>query len=334
MSITYLASMTNILNELLLEYGHDPKAFFDRMAIDPAAKRTPGARIPYETYARLWIEAAKVIEDPCFVIKAAKYYHPSYMHALGYAWMASGTLREAFHRMARYTRVISDAAMVICTDEGSDFSVELKSRLESPHLEITMIAGLAVILSLCRANYGQNLKPTLVHLTYKAPACSEQYSDFFKSELSFDKRRNRIAFSRQDIDKPLSSSNALLAEVNDQVIEKYLELLNKDDIVTRAKTLIVDMLPSGNLSLEKMAGRLNMSIRSLQREFAKHGKTFIKVLAETRLELARGYLKDPHVRLEEIAFMLGYSEYSTFSRFVKKHTNLSPKIYRERLKID
>ena len=66
---------------------------------------------------------------------------------------------------------------------------------------------------------------------------------------------------------------------------------------------------------------------------AKNEKTFMKVLAETRLELAKGYLKDPNTRLEEIAFMLGYSEYSTFSRFVKKHTLYSPISYREKLMV-
>ena len=232
MPITYLASMTNILRELLEEYGHDPKAFFDRMGVDMGAARQPGARIPYETYAQLWTEATKLVDDPCFVAKAAEHYHPSYMHALGYAWMASSTLREAFGRMERYTRVISDAAMVICTDEGSDFSVELKSRFESAHLEITMI---------------------------------------------------------------------------------------------------VDMLPSGSVTIGKMADRLNMSIRSLQRELARHEKTFIQLLAEIRLHLAEGYLKDPGNRLEEIAFMLGFSEYSTFSRFVKKHTQYSPSSFREKL---
>ena len=202
--------------------------------------------------------------------------------------------------MERYTRVISDAAMVICEDEGNEFSVELKSRFESEHLEITMIVGLAVILSLCRANYGQNLVPTLVHLTYKAPVCSEEYANFFRSELLFEKERNRIAFSREDIDKPLTSSNALLAEVNDQVIIKYMAQLDEDDIIGRTKALIVDMLPSGSVTIGKIADRLNMSIRSLQRELARHEKTFIHLLAETRLHLAEGYLKDPGNRLEEI----------------------------------
>lgn len=330
MSVTYLASMTNILKELLEEFGCDPKPLFDRMDIDMGATRLPGARIPYETYAQLWVEAAKIVGDPCFVIKAAEHYHPSYMHALGYAWMASNTLREAFGRMQRYTRVISDAAILTCTDEDNDFSVELKSRFESPHLEITMIAGLAVILSLCRSNYGQSLNPTLVHLTYKALDCSERYYDFFKSDVSFEKERNRIAFSQEDVDKPLSSSNVLLAEVNDQVITKYLAQLNKDDIIGRAKTLIVDMLPSGNVTLGNIAGKLNMSNRTLQRAFAKHNVTFLTMLAETRLQLGKGYLKGSNTRLEEIAFILGYSEYSIFSRFFTKYTQLSPSDYRKR----
>ena len=63
---------------------------------------------------------------------------------------------------------------------------------------------------------------------------------------------------------------------------------------------------------------------------ARHEKTVMKVLVENRLDLTQGYLKDPDARLEKIAFMQGYSQYSTFSRFVKKHT-VHPSSLREKL---
>lgn len=65
---------------------------------------------------------------------------------------------------------------------------------------------------------------------------------------------------------------ASVTNILKDLLEEYLAQLNKDDITGRAKALIVDMLPSGQVTVGKVAGKLNMSIRSLQREFARHDR--------------------------------------------------------------
>ena len=57
----------------------------------------PGTRIPHTKAENLWRRVAGLIEDPCFGLHAAKIWHPSHFNALGYAWLASSTLREAFY---------------------------------------------------------------------------------------------------------------------------------------------------------------------------------------------------------------------------------------------
>ena len=71
-----------------------------------------------------------------------------------------------------------------------------------------------------------------------------------------------------------------------------------------------------------------MSVRSLQRNLRKFGTTFGAVLDETRRELAEHYVSDLKEDLTEIAFKLGYSEQSSFSRAFKRWTGISPSAYR------
>ena len=86
----------------------------------------------------------------------------------------------------------------------------------------------------------------------------------------------------------------------------------------------MDMLPSGGVSYEKVAQRLNMSPRSLQRKLQIDHTTFRSLLEEVRQEIAENYIHDSTVNLMEIAFVLGYSEYSSFSRAYKRWTKISP----------
>ena len=84
------------------------------------------------------------------------------------------------------------------------------------------------------------------------------------------------------------------------------------------------MLPSGEVSDEKVAKRLNMSTRTLQRKLQGENTTFGNLLNEVRQEIAEHYIHDSKVSLMEIAFVLGYSEYSSFWRAYKRWTKASP----------
>ena len=93
MHYSHLATASNILWKLIEANGHDPKALFSDAGIDPGLLNIPGARVPYASVSKIWAKATEIIGDPCFGLRAHKYWHPSYFHALGYAWLASHTLR-------------------------------------------------------------------------------------------------------------------------------------------------------------------------------------------------------------------------------------------------
>ena len=83
MSVTNLAATSNIIWKLLKDYGHDPDPLFRKVKIDPDMIKKPEARIFFRQTVRLWEEASEMIEDPCFGLRAAEYWHPSYLSALG-----------------------------------------------------------------------------------------------------------------------------------------------------------------------------------------------------------------------------------------------------------
>ncbi len=105
---------------------------------------------------------------------------------------------------------------------------------------------------------------------------------------------------------------------------EYLGKLDKDNIIDRGTAVIIDMLPSGGVADEKVAGQLNMSVRSLQRRLKEAGTTFRTLLEAVRKDLAATYIRDPDIELVEVAFLLGFSDQSAFSRAFKRWTGCSP----------
>jgi AraC-like DNA-binding protein len=95
------------------------------------------------------------------------------------------------------------------------------------------------------------------------------------------------------------------------------------------KAILIDLLPSGEVTEESLAASLNLSQSSLQRRLKKEGTTYRAVLQEVRCNLAGRMLADGSKTLNEIAFLLGFAELSAFSRAFKRWTGMAPSAYRK-----
>jgi AraC-like DNA-binding protein len=71
-----------------------------------------------------------------------------------------------------------------------------------------------------------------------------------------------------------------------------------------------------------------MSVRSLQRRLASEGLTFSQLIDEVRFEMAVPQLRDPDIRLTDIALSLGYSDPAHFTRAFGRWGGVSPSEYR------
>ena len=210
-------------------------------------------------------------------------------------------------------------------EEGSDsLSLIFDSKFTNMRPPEAIDGTMAMIVHMCRLNCGSDFKPLSVNFVHSEPSCSEQFFDYFKSEVYFNKSRDNILFSLADIDKQLPGSNPHLASLNEKVLTKYLSSLHKDHIIHRVKACITDMLQSGSVASDAVAKMLGLSERSLQRRLNEEGTTFLALKDEVRKELSLNYVRDINIDLVEIAFLLGYSDQSAFSRSFKRMTGKSP----------
>ncbi len=326
---TNKASLLLILWNILESYGFDPEPLFQEMALNPGLMRTSGGRYKIDNIDKLWRKASEIIDDPCFGLKAAEVWHPSNFGALGYAMLASNTLRTSLERLVRYHGFLSDEDFMKLdeTEEGLRLTLVLSHRNVDKSEQND--AALAVTLSMCRMNYIENLAPVSVTLAHPKPACSPGYFEYYRCPVLFEAPSYGFTLPIEAVDKILPGSNPQLAELNDQVMIQYLANLDRDHITQKVIAAIIDQLPSGGVTDETVARKLFMSSRKLQRQLQRAGTTFNALLNEIRRELARKYLREEDTSITEIAFLLGFSESSAFSRAFKRWTGVSPFNYRK-----
>ncbi len=324
MHYSHLATATNILWKLIEANGQDPAALYRAAGIDPDLLNKPGARVPDASVDEIWEKAADIIDDPCFGLQAPKYWHPSYLHALGYAWLASHTLREALNRFVRYLRVISEKRFLRLEENSDGIAIIFSFDILGMRVPAEIDMGMAIIIHMCRLNYGEDLKPLAVQLVHAKPLCAKEYYDLFKAPVQFSADRDCLLLSLADVDKYLIGANPQLARLNDQVMIEYLGKLDDKNIVDRVTAVIIDLLPSGGVTDKIVAEQLNMSMRSLQRRLQEVETSFRTLLEAVRKNLASTYVRDPEIELVEVAYLLGFSDQSAFSRAFKRWTGHTP----------
>lgn len=326
---THFAPATNLLWKYLENAGIDPEPLYKKAGINPELLLNSNARISISCVDRLWEQAAEVIEDPCFAIDMVAYWHPSQIGALGYAWLASTTLRRAINRAVRYIHVVTEDLNLEVEDTpaGLRINIDLKDSVFTLPQHHDLI--LSILMHMCRFNFGDELVASQVYLAHPEPECSKKIIEYFRTDVQFDAEQTCLTIARADADSVLASGNKQIALMHDEVLMKYLVTIKKGDIVQQIQTIILENLPDGHVSDKMVAKELNLSERSMQRRLQERKTTFRVLLDGVREMVAKQYIENPVNRMSDIAFLLGFSEQSAFSRAFKKWTGKSPVEYRD-----
>jgi len=310
----------------------------EALAIDPIpvlldtgfavdAFRDPNARLPASATAHLWRRASSRAADPAFGLFASRFVRPTTFHALGYAVFASTTLRDALHRLLRYSHVVSDAAELELETTRTTARLKFVIRPgEVPSAE-ALDAVMSLIVRTSRTLTDRSFSLLCVEQRRPPPFDESPYERFFRCPLAFAAKHDALTFDAAVLDRRLTTANPELARHNDDLVQRYLADMRDGSIVDRVRKTLSEQL-SGDTSPGKVATMLGMSSRSLQRRLQEQGTSYVKVLADTRRELATGYLREHHWSITEIAFLLGFEDASAFARAFRSWTGTSPSEFR------
>ena len=121
-------------------------------------------------------------------------------------------------------------------------------------------------------------------------------------------------------DSPISQSALLCEEIH----KKYI---GEEDLTTRIRHIIL-RVPGEFPDEAAVADVLAMSGRTLRRQLSALGSSYRQLLDQVRSDLARQYLENSNMSVEQVAQLLGYTETTNFRRAFKRWLGVSPRDYR------
>lgn len=330
---TTSASWVRGVVERLRSAGLDVHALFDEAQLDMAALDNPDTRYATEKISLLWELAVLRSGNPAIGLAVPDILQPAGFDVVAYAMMTCKNLLAGLACLVRYQRIVSDAVTISLHQEadGVWVAIELAGGTRPmPRQRIEFV--LATLLAFFRWTTGHRTQPLAVEFAHPAPADMQAYLDVFQCPVRFNAPAHRLLLSHADLALPLQASNPIMAELHERYAGERLAKLDSARTSGRIRELIIGRLPKGDPMRADIASALCMSERTLQRRLREEGTSFHEIVDDTRRELAQRYLGQHHVALSQAAFLLGFTDQSTFSRACKRWFDLTPSQYRIRLR--
>ena len=152
----------------------------------------------------------------------------------------------------------------------------------------------------------------------------------FGCEIVTGAPRNIIVFRASDATKPFVTRNAELFDMLAPQFEEQLRQYKEEDgFIDLVRRTIQDRLTGHRPSINAVSRALHMGPRTLQRRLQDSGSSFQRVLDEARHQMARYYLSNSALELNEAAYLLGFEDPNSFGRAFRSWEGIPPSDWRE-----
>ena len=185
------------------------------------------------------------------------------------------------------------------------------------------------MLSIVRLGTGTRLSPLRVEFA-QPRSHAKAVERHFGCPVDCAGPRNALVFRAGDAQRRFVTRNAELLTLLAPQFEEELKRENADEnFAERVRLAIQQKLTGRRPNIDDIADALHISSRTLQRRLQDAGSNFQRVLEESRHQLARHYLNNSGLELNEAAYLLGYEDGSSFVRAFRGWEGIPPATWRE-----
>lgn len=322
---------------LALVHYLDCRGVLDRARIEAITGMTlealqdPDLRVPADNHYQLWEYAEQVTGDPAVGLHAGQVVDPERMGLVGHVFFNCDTLGEAVTQYVRLHRLINES--VTLSFEQTDELAILTWQPDSPDHYCRQDMDRTLAAALCRTRHfiHPDITAEWAEIAHPSPSYASEYEQLLGGPVTFGFATTRLAFSSRHLSHPIPHRNPYVySAVLQQVNSLLARLQTRRTFSRKVRRLISRQMSTEKIDADTLARQCHMSRQTLYRRLKKEGLSFHDLVEQVRKDKALRYVAADQYALGEIAFLLGFSELSAFSRAFKRWTGMAPAQYRAR----
>jgi AraC-like DNA-binding protein len=324
--VTVLSQMFLYLKSLDV----DVDVFLRSIGIEPVSVKAPDCRIPIEKYLYIQESAAEYTHDVSFGLHMGEYAEPGSWSILGYLMMNCATLGEALEKSGRYSRIIGNLIDATAHLRFTRLQLVFNTPPYAPKMSRHCFEStFSSMMRMVRNLTGKPINPSEVTFIYSKPESICEYERVFCCPVLFDQKENSMTVELALANTPILMANPDLLAYFEAFAQDFLISMDCQKEFTRKVTkIILNHLDDESLTIQKVARDMALSVRTLQNRLENEGMVFSDLLRTIREKLAKKYLREDYT-VEQITYLLGFSDPSVFRKAFKKWSGVTPREYRE-----
>jgi len=249
---------------------------------------------------------------------------------LGFIALNSPTLRDALANIERYVRVTNEGIDAVFEADGPGFGLrfrEADASLRGLRHNSEQVA--AQIVRGARELTRKRATPVRVEFMHGRPNARIDYEGILGCPIKFRAEWDGVVYAEETLRLPVIGADNKLLRVLEGACRKIVgPEPRKHDLVHSLREYVVQRLAKGATPFDDVARHFHMSSKTLERRLSERGTGYRELLDGIRCDLAKHYLTDTDLRLQQIAYLLGYSEAAPLVRAFKRWTDSTPMQYR------
>jgi AraC-like DNA-binding protein len=309
--------------------GIAPEILLEKAGIDLLSIGRFDSKIPARHYLSIMEEAVRLTGDEFLGLHVGASTELRDLSNLGYIMAGCKDMGEAIGSAIGYIDFIG-APVELRLERGTDRGRLIFYLKEPFNLNTRQCVdeALSSFFSILNDITNNQFKPEEIHFSYPAPEDIRALKKTFSCRVRFGQAASALVFHPRELLNPVVRPNPKLLLMARQQRDRIKEIVEEKDYSRKITILLYAGLQNGPPCIKHVAKELGVSIRGLQMRLSEEGVTFSRIVRDVRRELAKTYLADRDYSIDEITFLLGFSEPSVFHRAFKTWTGLTPGEYR------
>ena len=322
--------MLRLIYQAMKTKGIDTDAIFARLGVNEDYVYTEQLRTPHSAQLYFWQAVEDVSGDRDIGLHLGQVAPVYKGQVLEYLFLSSPTFGEGLRRALNYQRLLSDAANTEFLIEGDEACMVLDTASDEirrlRHFNECFVQGL---MTFFRSITDGQFHCSRIEFEHQRDHGVEHVREVLGCDVVFGAAENRLYFPASLLSHPSPHAEPELLDLHERFASEQIARLERKDIVGQVERIVAELLDSGEVTLDAVAERLGIKPRTLRTRLTEAETSFNQVLADFRYRLARQLLATTDESIDEIVYLTGFSEPSTFYRAFKRWSGMTPIEYRK-----
>ena len=330
---TALATVAFAYVDFGVRHGLPRERLVAAASLDEALRGDPDARVPIFALVILWRELIAGLPEVVVPVELVRALDAGTLGVLGQISLRADDVDHASQLVERFMRLPDTAFRAFRVERGElvGLAIGHLPQVEAMRFPLEVMLGLAY-RTLHHATGGV-MPLREVTFAHAAGYPVAAYEQLFGVPVQFGAPETALWLPREALATPLAGRDPMLRRYLETHAEQLLAALpaRVPPVVSQIREAVLCELATSGAELARVARRVAMSARTVQRRLEEAGTSYQDVVDDVRASMAQALLRDRARSIIDVAFELGYADLKGFYRAFRRWTDTTPAKWRARI---